>query len=70
MAASNAQAQNKKIKPINHPNLVLKTPIAYHGGSDLSVLPIDKDGIGEYTTSSLSMIPAYCCFIIISYSYQ
>lgn len=36
----------KKIKPINRPDLVLKTPLAYNGVSDLSILPIEKDGIG------------------------
>ncbi|XP_077301554.1 polycomb protein Sfmbt-like isoform X2 [Arctopsyche grandis] len=42
---SNYPNPNKKIKPIEHPELVLKSPIAYHGGTDLSVIPIDKDGI-------------------------
>ncbi|XP_028133720.1 polycomb protein Sfmbt isoform X2 [Diabrotica virgifera virgifera] len=35
----------KKIKPIKHPGLVLKTPIAYHSNTDPSVIPIQKDGI-------------------------
>lgn len=35
-----------KIKPVKHPGLVLKTPIAYQGNTDLSVIPIQKDGIG------------------------
>uniref|UniRef100_A0AAR5PJ33 FCS-type domain-containing protein n=1 Tax=Dendroctonus ponderosae TaxID=77166 RepID=A0AAR5PJ33_DENPD len=34
-----------KIKPVKHPGLVLKTPIAYQGNTDLSVIPIQKDGI-------------------------
>lgn len=37
----------RKIKPIKHPGLVLKTPIAYHSNTDPSVIPIQKDGIGE-----------------------
>ncbi|XP_018572663.1 polycomb protein Sfmbt isoform X2 [Anoplophora glabripennis] len=35
----------RKIKPIKHPGLVLKTPIAYHSNTDPSVIPIQKDGI-------------------------
>ncbi|XP_017781166.1 PREDICTED: polycomb protein Sfmbt isoform X2 [Nicrophorus vespilloides] len=35
----------KKIKPIKHPGLVLKTPIAYQSNTDPSVIPIHKDGI-------------------------
>lgn len=37
----------RKIKPIKHPGLVLKTPIAYHSNTDPSVIPIQKDGIGK-----------------------
>lgn len=40
--------QTRKIKPIRHPGLVLKTPIAYQGNTDPSVIPIQKDGIGEF----------------------
>lgn len=36
---------NRKIKPVKHPGLVLKTPIAYQGNTDPSVIPIQKDGI-------------------------
>ncbi|KAF2895362.1 hypothetical protein ILUMI_10816 [Ignelater luminosus] len=35
----------RKIKPIKHPGLVLKTPIAYQSNTDPSVIPIQKDGI-------------------------
>lgn len=35
----------RKIKPIKHPGLVLKTPIAYHSNTDPAVIPIQKDGI-------------------------
>lgn len=37
----------RKIKPIKHPGLVLKTPIAYQSNTDPSVIPIQKDGIGK-----------------------
>ncbi|XP_072383477.1 polycomb protein Sfmbt isoform X3 [Diabrotica undecimpunctata] len=40
----------KKIKPIKHPGLVLKTPIAYHSNTDPSVIPIQKDGIAAPVT--------------------
>ncbi|CAH1187686.1 unnamed protein product [Phyllotreta striolata] len=36
---------NRKIRPIKHPGLVLKTPIAYQSDTDPSVIPIQKDGI-------------------------
>ncbi|XP_023014012.1 scm-related gene containing four mbt domains isoform X1 [Leptinotarsa decemlineata] len=35
----------RKIKPIKHPGLVLKTPIAYQSNTDPSVIPIQKDGM-------------------------
>ncbi|XP_025830854.1 polycomb protein Sfmbt isoform X2 [Agrilus planipennis] len=35
----------RKIKPVKHPGLVLKTPIAYQSNTDPSVIPIQKDGI-------------------------
>lgn len=38
--------RNRKIKPIRHPGLVLKTPIAYQPHTDLNFIPIRKDGIG------------------------
>ncbi|XP_014222330.1 polycomb protein Sfmbt-like isoform X1 [Trichogramma pretiosum] len=37
--------RNKKIKPIKHPGLVLKTPIAYQPHTDMNFIPIRKDGI-------------------------
>lgn len=36
----------KKIKPIRHPALKLKTPIAYDKKTDPSVIPILKEGMG------------------------
>lgn len=35
----------RKIKPIKHPGLKLQTPIAYQRDTDLSVIPIKKDGM-------------------------
>lgn len=37
--------RNRKIKPIKHPGLILKTPIAYQPHTDLNFIPIRKDGI-------------------------
>lgn len=37
----------KKIKPVKHPGLKLKTPIAYQRDSDLSIIPIQKEGMGK-----------------------
>ncbi|XP_034936370.1 polycomb protein Sfmbt-like isoform X2 [Chelonus insularis] len=51
MIVSNAATQttqdcrNRKIKPIKHPGLILKTPIAYQPHTDLNFIPIRKDGI-------------------------
>uniref|UniRef100_A0A2M4BAC6 Putative polycomb group protein scm/l3mbt tumor-supressor in n=1 Tax=Anopheles marajoara TaxID=58244 RepID=A0A2M4BAC6_9DIPT len=36
---------HKKIKPFKRPGLVLKTPIAYKGDIDPSVIPIERDGM-------------------------
>ena len=35
-----------KIMPVKRPGLKLKTPIAYFGNTDPSVIPIQKDGMG------------------------
>lgn len=45
----------RKIKPVKHPGLVLKTPIAYHSNTDPSVIPIQKDGIGK--------LHVYCFYV-------
>lgn len=45
-ATQTAQLPNRRIKLIKHPGLVLKTPIAYQSDTDLSVIPIQKDGMG------------------------
>lgn len=42
----------RKIKPVKHPGLVLKTPIAYQSNTDPSVIPIQKDGIGKTIVNS------------------
>ena len=38
---------SKKIKPIRNPALKLKTPIAYDKKTDLSAIPILKEGMGK-----------------------
>ncbi|XP_026463906.1 polycomb protein Sfmbt-like isoform X3 [Ctenocephalides felis] len=45
MGTQTAQATSRKIKPVKHPGLVLKTPIAYQRDTDPSVIPIQKDGM-------------------------
>lgn len=42
-----SQRKTRKIEPVNRPGLVLKTPIAYKGNIDPSVIPIQKDGMGR-----------------------
>ncbi|XP_033248905.1 polycomb protein Sfmbt isoform X2 [Drosophila miranda] len=44
-AVMRAQRKTRKIEPVNRPGLVLKTPIAYKGNIDPSVIPIQKDGM-------------------------
>ncbi|KAE8752631.1 hypothetical protein FOCC_FOCC000753 [Frankliniella occidentalis] len=39
------QSGTKKIRPVKHPGLKLKTPIAYQSDTDPSVIPIQKDGM-------------------------
>lgn len=41
------QRKTRKIEPVNRPGLELKTPIAYKGNIDPSVIPIQKDGMGK-----------------------
>jgi len=48
-----AQQPSRKIKPIKHPALKLKTPIAYQKDTDLSVIPIQRDGMGKFKLSQL-----------------
>jgi hypothetical protein len=38
--------ESSKILPVRRPGLKLKTPIAYFGNTDPSVIPIQKDGMG------------------------
>ncbi|XP_055917105.1 polycomb protein Sfmbt isoform X1 [Eupeodes corollae] len=42
---SRNQRKSRKIEPVSRPGLVLKTPIAYKGNIDPSVIPIQKDGM-------------------------
>lgn len=44
--AAGNQPTSRKIKPIRHPALKLQTPIAYQRDTDLSVIPIQRDGMG------------------------
>jgi len=46
-SALRSQRKTRKIEPVNRPGLVLKTPIAYKGNIDPSVIPIQKDGMGK-----------------------
>ena len=46
-ATQTQDSRNRKIKPIKHPGLVLKTPIAYEPHTDLNFIPIRKDGMGN-----------------------
>lgn len=45
---SRSTQTNRKIKPVKRPGLVLRTPIAYQPCSDLSVIPIQRDGMGTF----------------------
>lgn len=45
---SSTKESFKKIKPVKRPGLVLKTPIAYQGNIDPSVIPIQRDGMGRF----------------------
>lgn len=46
------QGGTKKIRPVKHPGLKLKTPIAYQSDTDPSVIPIQKDGMGMWWKTS------------------
>lgn len=46
-ATQTMQPGSRKIKPVKHPGLKLQTPIAYQRDTDLSVIPIQRDGMGE-----------------------
>lgn len=45
---TNLREGYKKIQPVKRPGLVLKTPIAYQGDIDPSVIPIHRDGMGMF----------------------
>lgn len=40
--------KTRKIEPVSRPGLELKTPIAYKGNTDPSVIPIERDGMGTF----------------------
>lgn len=48
MAQKNSKKlkESHKIMPVKRPGLKLKTPIAYFGNTDPSVIPIEKNGMG------------------------
>lgn len=54
----------KKIKPVRRPGLVLKTPIAYQGNVDPSVIPIQREGMGRFTTQAHSF-SSFRYFIVL-----
>lgn len=45
-SSSKKLKESHKIMPVKRPGLKLKTPIAYFGNTDPSVIPIQKDGMG------------------------
>jgi hypothetical protein len=57
----------RKIKPIKHPALKLKSPIAYQKDTDLSVIPIQRDGMGKSVSRSRKRRDgnACCCTLVI-----
>jgi hypothetical protein len=59
----------KKIKPVKHPGLKLKTPIAYQKDSDLSVIPIAREGMGKNEQQSATLSPA-CSFLLLLHAYR
>lgn len=50
----NSKESFKKIKPVKRPGLVLKTPIAYQGNVDPSVIPIQREGMGRSRKAHLN----------------
>lgn len=62
-----SQRKTRKIEPVNRPGLVLKTPIAYKGNIDPSVIPIQKDGMGRfYVIRFISLL--YIFVILFSFA--
>lgn len=62
----------KKIQPVKRPGLVLKTPIAYQGDIDPSVIPIHRDGMGMFFIFNLFLIFfkfCLCLFLFINLCY-
>lgn len=49
----------KKILPVKRPGLVLKTPIAYQGDIDPSVIPIQRDGMGRFCLIYFTFVSLY-----------
>lgn len=53
-ATQTSTTSSRKIKAIKHPGLKLQTPIAYKCDTDPSVIPIEKDGMGNLDLRSRS----------------
>jgi len=56
----------KKIKPVKHPGLKLKTPIAYQKDSDLSVIPIAREGMGKNEQQSATL--SFSCMLFPAFA--
>jgi hypothetical protein len=54
----------RKIKPVKRPGLVLKTPIAYQGNIDPSVIPIQRDGMGKVFVLFIHLYHIFFIFIV------
>lgn len=59
-----SQRKTRKIEPVNRPGLVLKTPIAYKGNIDPSVIPIQKDGMGRFYLFFFYFIHLFNFFVL------
>lgn len=55
---TSATLSTRKITPVKHPALKLKSPIAYQKDTDLSVIPIQRDGMGKLQDQSVRLIDA------------
>lgn len=64
-----SQRKTRKIEPVNRPGLVLKTPIAYKGNIDPSVIPIQKDGMGRFSFFFNYLLLNYFKFYIILFAF-
>lgn len=56
----------KKIRPVKHPGLKLKTPIAFESNTDPNVIPIQKDGMGMFCLY-VKFFNTSLCFVWIAF---